>query len=223
MVKKYPYKIIFISIAGISVLLCSHAVFAADINIVSSSTAGRYDVMLSTDADETINAVEGTILFDENSMVAPHIEKGQSIIPLWITEPAVSGNSINFSGIIPGGFSVLYDQFGAKPQREGKLFSIIFPFAKNVASYTFTLDSISVYRNDGHGLAIIIPSKSITLPAAADTGDIGNNNLTHAPGSTAPVQTNAVILFIAFLVVLLPICYYLIRKTHRHMRKILKK
>ena len=186
----------------LSIFLWSHDVFAASINVVSSSRAGVYDVVLYMAKHESINAVEGTVLFSESIKAIPKIETADSIIPLWVKQPTVSGSSVNFSGIIPGGFSVLYDQFGGQPKSYGKLFSIAFPFAKNVKSYIFTLDSTYLYPNDGRGTRIIIPYKNITLPVSTDKNDFPFNTDT----TPSPASNNSPIIFLLFIIVLF--CLY---------------
>src|SRR6266850_2919860 len=223
MLKKYYYKIIIISSITLCGLFYSHTVFAATIIIISSPRAGVYDVMVSLTKNESINAAEGSIIFNENSTVVPNIETDESIIPLWIKKPAVSGNSINFSGIIPGGFSVLYDQFGGKPTMEGKLFSIAFPFAKNANSYTFTFDSTYLYVNDGHGTAIPVPSKSITLPISADKNDFSPRSDIKNDSTPDVSSSSNKTFFILFLILFLIISFYFIKRAHYHIKRIRKK
>jgi LPXTG-motif cell wall-anchored protein len=220
MVKKYFYKIIIVSI----VCFYSQAVFAAGIDIVSSSRAGVYDVFLYTAKNESVNAIEGTIIFNENTILAPSLETNNSIISLWVKQPFISGNSIAFSGIIPGGFSVIYDQFGGQPATRAKLFSIIFPFAENVSSYNFIIDSAFAYANDSRGTTIKVPSKSITLPASTDKNDFPDNiDTTNTIGPHTSNTQNTPIIFIAGLVIFVIIFFYFVKRTRHHIRGIPKK
>ena len=209
MVKKYFYTVMFILFYAV---IFSRFTLAADVNIVTSPHAGVYDVILSLNKNESINAVQGSILFDENSMVLPSIETKESIIALWTEKPAVFVNVINFSGIIPGGFSLLYDQFGGKPAAAGKLFSIAVPFNKKFNSYTFTFDSVSLYRNDGQATEIKIPYKSFTVPASIDKNDFSSNTI-FTPLPFLGNSSNAQFIFLILLVLFLIVFYYLIKRA----------
>jgi hypothetical protein len=221
MIKKYFYKIIVISIIFFSAMIFTHIVFAADINVVSSSQAGMYDVMLSLSPNESINAIDGTIIFNENVTAVPNINTSNSIVSMWVKKPFVSGNSINFSGIIPGGFSVMYNQFSGETSRQGKLFSIIFPFVKNVDSYTFNLDSTYVYLNDGHGTKVAISPKDIVLLAPDHANDLSSNAtpVTNNGSSSFKLRIFLIVCFILFLLA----CLYLIKRVYYHIHKILRK
>lgn len=50
---------------------------------------------------ESINAVSGDIVFDDTTLSAERVLSANSIIPVWIDAPAISGNAVTFSGIIP--------------------------------------------------------------------------------------------------------------------------
>lgn len=225
MLKKYFYKIITVLFIFTGIISYSHVAFAATIDVVPSLSAGVYDVVLSVNNKESINAVSGTVIFNENISVIPTIETNNSIVSLWVDKPSVSGNSINFSGIIPGGFSLLYDQFGDNPQQTSKLFSIVFPFVKNINSYTFTVDSSSAYLNDGHGTEIIIPSKSITLPASSNINDFAvvnsNNNINLSIPSTSTKSITFSNIYI-IIVLLILVCFLVERKYH-FLRNFFKK
>lgn len=221
MVKKYFYKIIITVVSLFGMILSSHTAFAADISVVSTSRAGIYAVVLSVAKNESINAVDGSIIFNENATVVPSIGTSDSIISLWIHKPSVSGNSVNFSGIIPGGFSALYDQFGGTPSTEGKLFYIIFPFAKNFSSYTFTFDSTSLYLNDGHATKIMMPSKSVTLPASNNKNDFSKDmDITNTTVSSLSSSPNPLVIFIVSLIIFFIVCFYLTKKMYNYMHKL---
>jgi hypothetical protein len=213
MVKKYFYKIIIVGIVFLGVMFASRPVLAASIDIVSAPETGIYNVVLSVAPNESINAVEGSIVFDKSITVVPSIATDGSIVPLWVKEPVISGNQIDFSGVIPGGFSLLYDQFGAKPSTTGKLFSIIFSSAPNTDSYTFVLDSASVYLNDGRGTQIALPSRNITLPVSFSKNNLsGNNPTTNSTALPTSNSSSIPIIFVGCLFIFLVFCFYLIKK-----------
>jgi len=218
MLKRYFYKII-VTVLFFSALIYSRTVFAASINVVPGTKIGAYNVVVSLDQNESFNAVSGTVILNEHASPAPTIEKDDSIIPLWINEPVVSGNSINFSGIIPGGFSVLYDQFSGKSQNRGELFSIVFPFIPNVYEYIFAVKDVKIYANDGYGTETDIPPKIFDLRISS------NNNLPQGnqipPGSSGSADSRPI--FLLFLVIFLIICFYSVKRARWRVRRIDRK
>jgi hypothetical protein len=216
MVKEYFYKIIIIFIF----ILSANRVFAANINVVPGKQAGSYDVIISLNESESFNAISGAIILSGN-VSAPSIDIKDSIIPLWTEKPSISDNKINFSGIIPGGFSVMYDQFGGQPKREGKLFSIVFSSAQNVTVYTFITSSIKIYANDGHGTVTSLPLNTFTWPVTTNKNVLENSTISMPQSASFHLKSQY--FFIFLLALFLAVCFYLAKKTHRHIKKIFKK
>ena len=86
------------------------ALIGGSITIVSSvKTAApgqEFSVDVKFDAgDSTVNAISGSITISPNLAVKSVLD-GDSILPIWIEQPAVSadGREISFAGIVPGGF-----------------------------------------------------------------------------------------------------------------------
>ncbi|MEX2515108.1 MAG: hypothetical protein WD335_03195 [Candidatus Paceibacterota bacterium] len=77
------------------------------------------DVIVDTQG-ETINAVQGEILYADDSLQVKRINSGSSFVNLWIEKPQVTDGMIAFSGITPGGyygdrgviFSVTFETLG---------------------------------------------------------------------------------------------------------------
>ncbi len=103
------------------------------------------DVQIDTE-QESINALEGTVIFPENKLAAIDIIKGDSIIGLWIKEPNYSSKKgeISFAGGMPKGFS-----------GQGSLFKIIFKVSDGGGSTAevFIKDNLRVLLNDGKATA----------------------------------------------------------------------
>jgi len=89
---------------------------------------------------ESINAVEGKIVFPADILDLKEIRDGNSIINFWVEEPKNSGNEIIFSGIIPGGYQ----------ETNGLIFSAIFEAKKDGASVIEVKDA-KILLNDGKG------------------------------------------------------------------------
>jgi len=77
-------------------------------------------LILNTE-DESINAMEATILFPNDLLILNDIRDGNSIINFWIEKTAdSSGGQFNFSGIVPGGYI----------GEEGQIISLVFKAKK---------------------------------------------------------------------------------------------
>lgn len=77
------------------------------------------NLILNTE-DETINAIEGAIIFPADLLILNDIRDGNSIINFWIEKSASSDGQFNFSGIVPGGYI----------GKEGQIISLIFKAKK---------------------------------------------------------------------------------------------
>lgn len=121
-------------------------VFAAEIRIDAKSQemkAGEQfeaGIFLNTE-EEYVNAVEGTIVFPNDVVELKEIRDGNSVVNFWIERPrVVEADSIDFSGIIPGGYQ----------DTRGFLFSIVFR-AKTKGEGAIAMRNIKVLLNDGKG------------------------------------------------------------------------
>ena len=126
--------------------------------------SGVYNVVLDTEG-QSFNAIAGTVFFDDKLTVTPTILTGSSVVSLWTKQPTVSGNSVVFEGLLPGGFSEVYDQFGDHPRTKVTIFSMSFPYQEGVPTLHFSFDSPTVYANDGTGMAVAVTALPSTLSA----------------------------------------------------------
>ena len=148
-------------------------VFAADLYF--SPATGSYnigqtfpvDVYVSS-TDQAINAVSGVISFPSDKLKVTFLSKEDSILNLWVLEPAFSNNTgtITFEGIILNpGFT----------GSAGKIININFE-AKGVGGAPLTFSSSSALANDGKGTNILVNIGSgnyalqseITVPLVGD-------------------------------------------------------
>jgi len=140
-----------------STLLASTA-NAASIHIESEKGADislgedtKISVLISTQG-ETINAFEGKIEFEEQSFSFFDFQMQKSITSLWIKQPEVDSGVIEFSGMIPGGFT----------GEESELFSFVI-IGKKPGKGDVTLSSSAIYLHDGDGTKIQTRNDNIKI------------------------------------------------------------
>ncbi len=110
----------------------------------------EFSVSLLVDTHgEVINTVVGDLIFTDESISVKRVETGNSIVTTWIESPTVSGNSIKFSGLMPGGYeSVIDTATGSKI--EGEILKIVF-LATRAGSATLSFSESEIYLNDSFG------------------------------------------------------------------------
>lgn len=115
------------------------------------------DLMLDTHG-ETVNTISGDLVFNDDLISIKRVETANSIISTWIQSPFVSGNSVTFAGIMPGGYQSVIDvSTGEKVQ--GNVLRIIFS-ALRAGSATLSFSDSHLYLNDSLGTE----SKLVALP-----------------------------------------------------------
>lgn len=128
---------------------------AANLNLVSPvseiGVSQEFQVDLFLDAEgQDINAAQGKIIFPENLFELKSINDGNSVITLWIQKPAyVKGEGIEFSGVVPGGFSGVLSPY-YKGEKPGKVFSLVLE-AKSEGYGSIEIKDAKVLLNDGQG------------------------------------------------------------------------
>ena len=138
-------------------------VFAANIFLDAKSqflTQGEeflVNVFLNTEG-ESINAVEGKLMFSADLLEAREIRDGNSIINFWIERPKVSKGEILFSGIIPGGYL----------DKQGLIFSIVFQ-ARQAGRGSVEIREIKALLNDGKGTATNTTISNLELVISGPT------------------------------------------------------
>lgn len=149
---------------------------AATISLQATPTrVGAGDmVRVSVLLDSTIatNAFSGTLMYSAATLEPVAISDGNSIINLWITRPAmpVTGSSITFAGITPGGFS----------GNAGMLFSVLFR-AKATGTANVSLKDIEVLRNDGAGGKESVTTKPMILSIKSSSSGGYTEPVDHTP------------------------------------------
>ncbi|HAQ03110.1 TPA: hypothetical protein DEP30_03665 [Candidatus Nomurabacteria bacterium] len=154
-------KIIIFTIFFILNLFITNKIFAATLTLVSSKESlgvGEQfymDLMLDPEG-KSLNAIEGNISFSSDYVSFVRAEEGKSIVSLWVEKPKlnnINDNSINFSGIIPNGFSGVIDPFNPKYKLSVLVLRFVFE-AKKPGIANFSSLPFSLYLNDGLGTEI---------------------------------------------------------------------
>lgn len=109
-----------------------------------------FEVVISIKPEkEIINAIQADITYPSDLLEIKQIKNGDSIIPLWVAEPAATTEgTIHFAGIIPGGFDTALNT--PQENQQGKLFTVIFS-AKKEGTGTIQANNPQVLLNDGEG------------------------------------------------------------------------
>ncbi len=167
---KLQFKVqnyLLITVAIFTLLLSAAPVFAADIffNAKNQSfTQGEeflVQVFLNTEG-ESVNAIEGRVMFPVDLLETREIRDGNSSINFWIEKPHIlQTDTIAFSGITPGGFS------GPKEH----LFSIVF-YAKKSGSGAIEIHDTRALRNDGEGTTVSIKISPLQLSISQKTSAV---------------------------------------------------
>lgn len=117
------------------------------------------DTYINTEG-ESINAVEGTVVFPSTLMALKEIRTGNSIVTFWVDAPTMNGgNTIHFSGITPGGYS----------SPKGVVLSFVFQ-AKAIGKGYVEVSDIQVVKNDGVGTLAKITMKPYDFSILSATG-----------------------------------------------------
>jgi hypothetical protein len=139
------FLILILSIITVPVF-ASEFSFNTNSKVVSVGELFKVDLNINTEK-ESINAVEGKIIFSSSSLELSEIRAGNSVVNFWMDKPIYKDGEIVFSGITPGGYVL----------DKGLIFSLIFT-AKKEGDTSIKIINASALKNDGRGT----PSKVIT-------------------------------------------------------------
>lgn len=129
----------------------------AEINIESSKvnirTNEEFSLSVMLNSSESINAVEGILVFPEDALAIKEIRDGNTVLSFWVEKPYLSSpGKISFSGITPGGFS------GPR----NVLFSVLFE-ARKIGPIRIGLDEVKALLSDGSGTESVISTREKAL------------------------------------------------------------
>lgn len=122
---------------------------------------GKVSVFVSR-TDSPVNAVEGTLRFDERVSVSS-VQTGESIALFWVEPPQIQKNEIRFSGLMPSGFSSVIGSANGN----GFLFSVnVSPRAGDAV-----LEDAAVFAHDGEGTRLAVSPVVLSLDSEAPVID----------------------------------------------------
>jgi hypothetical protein len=126
------------------------------------------DIMLDVQGSD-INGIEGKISVPNNDIIKlVRVEDGQSIIRAWLVHPDIVGDTINFSGIIPNGFTGVIDPINSEKKKSGNIMRLVF-HSLNPGKTTVSVYGIEVTDNDGLGTNHELGSSSVTIDTESNT------------------------------------------------------
>jgi hypothetical protein len=108
--------------------------------------------VLVNSQNESINALEGQIAYPTDYLTLKSVEIGNSVINLWLQSPVDNNGTIDYSGIIPGGYR----------GDQGYLFSLIF-VARKAGKATLSSQLEKILLNDGQGTAAKVTRAPLIL------------------------------------------------------------
>lgn len=123
-----------------------------------------FEVSLMLDTEgESVNAIEGTVLFPSETLVLDGIETGASVIDLWIVSPREDADEVSFLGVVPGGFVGVREP-GTQRLLPGIIATLLVK-AEQAGTAEFSVQDAQVLKHDGVGtpLPVIAKSKKITV------------------------------------------------------------
>ena len=124
------------------------------------------EVLLNTE-EESLNAIEGKIMFPGDILEVREILEGNSAINFWVDKPSFNNSGeIYFSGITPGGFS------GSR----GLMLSVIFK-AKKSGEGMISAGEFKILKNDGIGTSASIKISTLGFMVLKSNGQIFESNL----------------------------------------------
>lgn len=154
MEKIFKKIILFVAI-GVLFVAISGAEAANAASLYFSPSAGSFNkgenftVGVYVDAETSINAVQGSVIFPTEYLEIIKIESNNnSIIDLWVQKPSFS-NTGNFGNIRFEGVALNPGFIGSK----GKIISVIFRARKEGAA-NLSFSEFSVLANDGFGTSL---------------------------------------------------------------------
>ncbi len=140
--------------------------FASDAATIALQQKQVVTLILDSEGQD-INAIEGTITVTGSSLKLLSVVDSNSLVSYWLEYPKIVGNSIRFSGIIPGGYH----------GKQGALFAVLVQGDTAGDSIWQTI-STKALSNDGKGTQLTLASTALTLSV--------NGDITISPSTAVP-------------------------------------
>ena len=167
---------IFIKLSSVFLLSLAFfvavSVFAAEIRLdahrleINSGEQLLVDIVIHS--EESLNAIEGRLVFPADKLLVKEIRDGNSVINFWVEKPRIEASGvILFSGITPGGFS----------GTNNGIFSVVFE-AKNTGVASVTLQNIKALKNDGLGTELVLSTRDTAVSIKSGDSNARKETLT---------------------------------------------
>lgn len=163
---KIVIAIMFFALFGVSVTQAAEIRLDAHKSEINSGEQFLIDIIIHS--EESLNAVEGRLIFPQDLLSVKEIRDGNSVINFWVERPRIeSAGVILFSGITPGGFS------GAN----NSIFSVVFE-AKNTGIAHVVLEVTKALLNDGLGTETTLSARDTTVSIKPGDSNVRKEILT---------------------------------------------
>ena len=178
--KKIIYKKIILICAFVFPLITNASEVRLETSRADLAQGDEFTVTAIMHSQESINAIEGEIIFDNEILEIKEIRDGNSSINFWIEKPYVkSNNKIFFSGITPGGLEGV----------NNKLLSVVFVAKKTGKTILFP-NNIVALQNDGLGTPITMDISDVEV--LVRSGD-ANTYIEYLADTVQPEYFNPII------------------------------
>jgi hypothetical protein len=107
---------------------------------------------------KSFNAIQGTIVFSNDNLSLVRTETGSSNVTFFVDPPTLKGNTITFSGIIPGGFSGLINPFDPTHPGPAEIVRLVF-MGKAAGEAQIIATGMTIADNDGQGTLETVPDQ----------------------------------------------------------------
>lgn len=170
----------------------SHRAYAAAIIINHAPTAVAQGQQFYVDVtidpqNKPLNGIQGSIVFSSDTLSFIRAETGTSNITLFIDKPAVTGNTITYSGIIPSGFNGMINPYTPGTTFPGQIMRLVF-VGKAAGEAHIIATNTSVTDNDGQGTLEVVPDQRTTFSVStAVAPSIYQSTDTRPPTLTASI------------------------------------
>lgn len=158
--------VIFFALFGVSAARAAEIRLDAHKSEINLGEQFLADIIIHS--EESLNAVEGRLVFPADKFLVKEIRDGNSVINFWIEKPHIEASGvILFSGITPGGFN----------GPNNMVFSVVFE-AKNTAIAYLALKDTKALLNDGLGSQTALSTRGATISIKHGDGNARKEKLT---------------------------------------------
>lgn len=186
MLNKLKYIVLFSLLCLPTISMA--AVFSLENSTDSLGVGDQFEVKILIDSeDESINAIEGEIFFDNRLLTVKKIIITNSFVNFWVTEPDVIENYITFSGITPGGFN----------GDQGLVLSVLFEAVANGTGKIY-LQNTKALIDDGLGTSAKISTSDLNFAIAINPLGLYYDNKVkdiYPPDNFQPILTKNSLMF----------------------------